>query len=99
MKVMNNTEVVVMEEKQQVEVAEQKCETKQHKVFKRHGMTAKATGQPSSQSNKSKGAKGTKFFFQASDFTPEYFMYVFQNGNRPQRRKAKKMLRRLGVEV
>ena len=94
---MNNTEVVVMEEKQQAEVVAEQCETKQARVFKRHRMTAKATGQPATQSNKSKGANSPKFFFQASEFTSEYFMYVFQNGNRTQRRKAKKMLRRLGV--
>ena len=94
---MNNTEVVVMEEKQQVEVAEQKCESKQAKVFQKHGMVAKMTGGPNSQSTKTKGTTATKFFFQASEFTTEYFMYVAQNGNRTQRRKAKKMLRRKGA--
>jgi hypothetical protein len=69
------------------------------KVYQQHRMTAKATGTPPRQSNKGKGPNNTRFFFQASDCTPEYFMFVFQNGNRVQRRKAKKMLRRIGVKV
>ena len=73
------------------------CNEQQNKVFQKHGMAAKATGTAPSQSNKGKGLMNTRFFFQASDFTPEYFMYVLNNGNRTQRRKAKKMLRRLGV--
>jgi hypothetical protein len=52
-------------------------------------LESKATGKPSS-SSKGRGS----FHFAAAECSLSYFRYLLKHGNRIQRRKAKKMLRR-----